>query len=170
MANNAILFDLMTLIKSSIENRGLIGISSANVIIVKEPVKLLKELPTPKPWPGIVIAPWGAEELNPMEASNSRDDVYYPIVVAVIAADNGDQQKSFNKYLFWRQSVRQLFHDQQLPNNTTSTVNGTSYVAGTLAWHVYVRPLDIVDRQAWRENNQFASGLLLRCKSRETRG
>ena len=76
-------------------------------------------------------------------------------MVAILAADDGDQQANFNQYLTWRQSIRLFFHDQPL---------------STLCFSVQVHPLDIVDREAWFQRNVFASGLVLNCFSRETRG
>ena len=79
----------------------------------------------------------------------------YKIVLAILAADNGDQEAHFNLYLTWRESLRKLFHDQPL---------------GSLCFSVQVEPLEVVDRDAWFQRNLFASGLVLRCFSRESRG
>jgi len=103
-----------------------------------------------------VIAPYGAEEIDPLAGSTSRDDVVYRVVVAILAADNGDQEAHFNQYpLAWRESIRRLFHDQPL---------------GSLCFSVQVQPLEVVDRDAWQQRNLFASGLVLKCFSREPRG
>jgi hypothetical protein len=171
MPNNAILFDIMTQVKTSIVNRGLTGIDSTNVLILKVPVNLVKELPKPpNQWPAIIICPWGAEDLNPGDESCQRDDVIYHVAVAIVAADNTDQSAHFNEYLFWRESIRKLFNAQPLPLTDNVPVNGTSYNAGKLCMQIWVKPLDIVDRKAWIEIPMFASGLILRCRSRETRG
>ena len=106
-------------------------------------------------FPCIVIAPYGPEGLDPHAGTTSRDDVVYKIVVAILAADNGEREAHFNQYLTWRQSLRQQFHDQPL---------------ASLCFTVQVQPLDIVDRDAWLQRNLFASGLVLNCFSREPRG
>src|SRR5438876_6919014 len=112
---NAILFDILNQVKALIEARGLVGIGSANVIVQKVPSNRPADLPAQE-FPCIAIAPFGAEDLDPQAGTTSRDDVVYRVVVAILAADNGDQQAHFNQYLSWRQSIRQLFHDQALSN------------------------------------------------------
>lgn len=167
----AILFDLMTAVQSSIVNRGLVGVSSANVLIQKVPTTKPSLAPnTPADYPVILVAPFGPEGLDPNGGTTIRDDVIYKLIVAVLAKDGLDQSANFNQYLTWRQSIRSLFHNQPLPNQVTSIVNGTSYGSGQLAWHILVLPLDIVDREQWFGRNTFASGLVLQCTSREARG
>ena len=151
---NAVLFDLLSQIKTTIAARGLAGIGSAGILVQKVPGNRPADLPAQQ-FPCIVIAPYGAEELDPLAGSTSRDDVVYRVVVAILAADNGDQEAHFNQYLTWRESIRRLFHDQPL---------------GSLCFSVQVRPLDVVDRDAWYQRNLFASGLVLNCFSREPRG
>ena len=151
---NAILFDILNAIKGAIEARGLVGIASANVLVQKVPGTRPADLPAQQ-FPAIVIAPYGAEELDPRAGTTSRDDVVYPVMVAILAADDGDQELHLNQYLTWRQSIRQLFHDQPL---------------ATLCFTVQVKPLDTIDRDAWLKRNLFASGLVLNCFSREPRG
>ena len=151
---NAILYDILNAIKSAIEARGLVGIASANIVVQKIPGNRPADLPAQQ-FPSIVIAPYGAEELDARAGTNSRDDVVYPVLVAILAADDGDQELHLNQYLTWRQSIRQLFHDQPL---------------STLCFAVQVKPLDTIDRDAWLKRNLFASGLVLHCFSREQRG
>src|SRR5579872_584335 len=150
---NAILFDILNQVKAAVESRGLVGIGTANVIVQKVPANRPTDLPAQQ-FPCITIAPYGRERLDPQAGTTSRDDVVYRIVVAILAADNGDQAAHFNQYLAWRQSIRQLFHDQPLAN---------------LCFRVEVEPLEIVDRDAWLQRNLFASALILNCFSRETR-
>lgn len=165
---NAILYDLLTAIQTSIVNRGLSGITAENVVIQKRPATKASDLPAAK-FPCILIAPWGAEDMGD-RGTILHDDIGYPIVVAVVANDQNDQQANFNQYLYWRESIRKLFNAQPLPNQVTATVNGTSYASGKLAQEILVRPLDIVDKDAWDKLGNFASGLVLNCNSRETRG
>jgi hypothetical protein len=151
---NAVLFDILNQVKTAIAGRGLVGIGSASILVQKVPGNRPADLPTQQ-FPSIVIAPYGSEDVDPLAGSTSRDDVVYRVVVAILAADNGDQQAHFNQYLTWRQSIRQLFHDQPL---------------GSLCFSVQVKPLDVVDRDAWYQRNLYASGLVLHCFSREPRG
>ena len=151
---NAILFDVLAALQSAIVARGLTGISAPNVVVQRAAGNRAADLPAQQ-FPSIVIAPYGAERLDPSAGTTSRDDVVYKVLVAIMAADNGDQQSNFNQYLTWRQSLRQLFHDQPL---------------ASLCFRVEVAPLDVVDRDAWFQRNVFASGLVLHCYSREPRG
>jgi len=151
---NAILFDILNAVQAATAGRGLSGISSSNILVQKVPGNRPADLPAQQ-FPAIVIAPFGAEGLDPQAGTTSRDDVVYKVMVAILAADDGDQQANFNQYLTWRQSIRALFHDQPL---------------AALCFSVQVEPLDIVDRDAWLQRNLFASGLVLRCFSREARG
>jgi len=151
---NAILFDILNAIQTSIVARGLTGVGPANVVVQKVAGSRAGDLPAQE-FPSIVIAPYGAEGVDPEAGTTSRDDVVYKVLVAILAADNGDQQANFNQYLTWRQSLRQLFHDQPLAN---------------FCFRVEVQPLDVVDRDAWHQRNVFASGFVLKCFSREARG
>jgi hypothetical protein len=141
-------------IQASIVARGLTGLAPANVVVQKVAGSRAGDLPAQE-FPSIVIAPYGSEALDPQAGTTSRDDVVYKVLVAILAADNGDQQANFNQCLTWRQSLRQLFHDQPL---------------ASLCFRVEVQPLDVVDRDAWFQRNVFASGFVLKCFSREVRG
>jgi len=151
---NAILFDILNAVQAGIVGRGLAGVSPLNVLVQKVAGTRPADLPVQQ-FPAIVIAPYGAEGLDPGAGTTSRDDVVYKVLVAIVAADDGDQQANFNQYLTWRQSIRLLFHDQPL---------------STLCFSVQVEPLDIVGRDAWLQRNVYASGLVLKCFSREARG
>lgn len=151
---NAVLFDILYAIKTNIEARALVGIASANITVQKVAGNRPADLPAQQ-YPCIVIAPYGSEVVDPAAGTTARDDVVYKVVVAILAADNGDQEAHFNQYLTWRESIRRLFHDQPL--------------AG-LCFRVEVRPLDVVDREAWFQRNVFVSSLVLHCFSREGRG
>lgn len=166
--STAILYDLMTHVKTAIVNRGLVGVTSANVLLQKRPSTRVADLPAAK-FPCILIAPWGAETMDE-RGTTGQDAITYPIVVAVVANDQQDQSLNFTQYLTWRQSIRHLFHAQPLPNQVTALVNGTSYLSGQLAYQILVKPLDIVDKEAWDKLGNFASGLMLSCFLRESRG
>src|SRR5262245_22658907 len=98
---NAIFFDILSTIQASIVARGLTGLAPANVVVQKAPGSRAADLPAQE-YPSIIIAPYGAEGLDPDSGTTSRDDVVYKVLVAILAADNGDQQANFNQYLTWR--------------------------------------------------------------------
>ena len=132
----ALLFDILTRIKAAIVARALPGIGAANVILQEVPGPRAAELPAQQ-FPCVVIAPSGAEQIDPQGGTTSRDDVVYRVVVALVAIECGDSAARFAQALGWRQSVRRLFHDQPLDE---------------LCFTVRVQPLDIVERDAWLQN------------------
>ncbi len=150
---NAILYDVLLAVQSQIVSLNLSGIDSAHVILQKVPSDRDGDLPATK-FPCVIVAPFGPEILNAADGTNLRDDIIYPVIVAILAADNGDQSANFNTYLTWREQIRHSFHNK---------------VLGTLCYRVQVQPQDIVDRGAWFERNLFASGVVLQCFNREAR-
>jgi hypothetical protein len=138
------------------------GMPPANVVIQKVPGDRLQDLPAER-YPCILICPYGAETLDPRAGTNNRDDVVYPVMVAILASERdaarqptSQQEKRFDQYLRWRESIRKSFHNQRLTS--------------TLCHTVEVQALEIVDRSVWFERGIFVSRLLLRCVSRESRG
>src|SRR4051812_7234314 len=95
---NAILFDILNTVQSAIAGRGLAGVSAASVLVQKVAGNRAADL-APQAFPSIVIAPCGPERLDPHAGTTSRDDIVYQVLVAILAADNGDQQANFNQYL-----------------------------------------------------------------------
>lgn len=159
---NAVLFDILQAIRSDVQALNLPGLAAANVVVQKVPSDRAKDLPAEK-FPCLIIAPFGAETIDPAAGSNLRDDVVYPVLVAVLASEKDEyeqpldqQTKRFNLYLKWRETLRKSFSQQRLSTE--------------LCFKVEVQPLEIVDRAAWFERNVFSSGLLLKCYSRESRG
>ena len=150
---NAVLYDVLLAVQSEIRALSLDGIAGCNIVVQKVPSDQPKDLPASR-FPAVLIAPYGPEVLNSSDGTNSRDDILYPVVVVLLAADNGNQTSNFNTYLTWRETIRRSFHNQAL---------------STLCYQVQVQPQDIVDRSAWFDRNLFASGLVLRCFSREGR-
>ncbi len=156
MPANAVLYDILTAVQTGVVALSLSGVANANILVMKVPSDLDRDFPATK-FPAVIIAPYGPEILNPADGTNLRDDILYPVLVAILAADNGDQAANFNDYLTWRQQIRHAFHNTNLGTN------------GALAYNVQVVPQDIVDRSAWFERNLFASGMVLHCYSREPR-
>lgn len=156
---NAVLFDILTEVQTDIRDLNLTGMDDANVLVQKVPATRAKDMPATV-YPCILIAPFGAEEMK--AETNLHDLIVYPVIVAILASEKKvtelttDQQtQNFNQYLTWRETIRKSFINQKLT---------------TLAYHCEVRPLEIVERNSWFERSLFASGLVLRFFSRETRG
>jgi hypothetical protein len=109
--------------------------------------------------PAVVIAPFGAETVAPQ--SNLKDDVIYPVLVAIVASTkitaenvNEKQLADFDQRLTWRQTIRQAFSSQRLTQS--------------LVHQISVQPLQIVDPTAYARD-LYVSGFLLRLTNREGR-
>jgi hypothetical protein len=152
----AVQYDILGAIKTAIQGLSLSGVSSANVVLLKVATDQQSDLPGVK-FPAILLAPFGAETMDPAAGTNVRDDTVYPVLVGIVAADNRSQTASFETYLGWRESIRKKFH------NNISAFSGVSSVFNSV-----VSPLAIVDAPAWLKNS-FVSGLIVRVSSREAR-
>lgn len=157
---NAILFDILEAVRTDIQALALVGLAAANIIIHKVPSTAVAGLPAER-FPCVIIAPWGRELVK--AASNVRDDVTYPVVICIVASEKTEadqpqsaQLQNFEQYLKWRETIRKSFSNLR--------------ITSTLCHLVTVEPLEIVDRQAWEQKGLFASGLVLKCTQRETKG
>ena len=157
---NAILFDILEAVRTDIQALSLAGLAAANIIIHKVPSTAVAGLPAER-FPCIIIAPWGREVVR--AGSNVRDDITYPVVVCIVASEKNEieqpqdaQRQNFEMYLKWRETIRKSFSNLRLTS--------------TLCHLITVAPLEIVDRQAWEQKGLFASGLILNCTQRESKG
>lgn len=152
---NALLFDILEAIRAELQTLALPGLAAANVVVQKVPGDRSADLPAVK-YPCLLIAPLGAERLDPSAGTNLRDDVEYAVRLTILIAETGNQEERFNQFLSWREIIRRAFHNQRLA------------VAGCFT--VRVRPLDVVEQTVWSESNLFMSSLVLHCFAREPRG
>lgn len=155
-------------VRTKIVGLGLRGLDAGNVAVLKTNVSREEVSPGV---PGILIAhPFGSvEEFSNVRGVCQKDDVGYPVVITILASDRGDgtgvpgnvgtqdQLKDHDLYLLWREMVRKAFINQALENvETVYTCN----------WE----PRRIVDESEWKRRNLWASSLVLKFWSRETRG
>tara|TARA_R100000664_G_scaffold34243_1_gene55656 strand:+ start:12141 stop:12869 length:729 start_codon:yes stop_codon:yes gene_type:complete len=108
-------------------------------------------------YPMIVISTFGVETMPNTKGTNQKDDVIYPVVVTILAADNQDLSTNQNKYLLWRQTINRALRNQNL-----------SDVAEV--YTVSVQPGPITSPNAFWERNLYHSSLIIKCHSREIRG
>ena len=108
-------------------------------------------------YPMIVISTFGIETMPNTGGTNQKDDVIYPVVVTILAADNQDLSTNQNKYLLWRQTINRALRNQNL-----------SDVAEI--YTVSVQPGPITSPNAFWERNLYHSSLIIKCHSREIRG
>lgn len=149
--SGAVLKQCLDAVQARIQGLMLDGLDAANIVVGKAPSDLNLTLPA------IQITPTGREAIDAAEGTNRRDDVGYPVLVTIFAADNQDQTANLNQYLTWRQQIARAFRNQRLPG-VSEIVTAT------------VEPDPVVDSAAWFERNLFVSSLLIRFLSREPRG
>ncbi len=149
--SSAVMKQCLDAVAARIAGLTLDGISSQNIAVVKVSDDRTVALP------GIVIAPFGGESNEPTGGTNKRDDVEYPVQVAILAADQQDQSANFNQYLTWREQIARAFRHQRLP--------GVSEI-----YTCRVEAKDIVENKPWLNSGTFVSALVLNFCAREPRG
>lgn len=106
----------------------------------------------------IVIGPAGGESLQVGSGPMQRDDLNYPVLVALLSAANKRQTDEMRQRWFRiRERIRKAFINQPLP------------VANGHVWRCQTSPLDPIVRQWWEENAMVSPQQLV-FTSRETRG
>jgi len=153
MPNTSVHYDCMTAVKSGIEALALAGLSEASILVRKVPIDW--DFRTGPRLPGVLIAPLGSETVAPNAGTNARDDVGYPVAVAILDADNADATANHERYLAWRQSILRKFRHQPL-----------GAVAGV--YTCLVEPDAITVPEAFLKHH-FVSAFVLRFISREER-
>ncbi len=151
MPDDSIYYRCLLATQARIQSLSLEDIPSDNVVLQKLP-----HLENSTPLPCILLSHLGSEDVSSQLGTNLRDDVGYPVVVSMIAADNQDQQQHASKYLLWRERVSQSFRHQRLTDVPE-------------VWTCRVEPHDVTTSDAFVQNI-YHSSLLLRFFSREPRG
>ena len=153
--------ELTTILETVLEQvqaLDLAGVPRANVVICHSAAVEIARLPAQR-MPAVVIAPFGAETIT--AASNVRDDVEYPVLVAIVASLKVDAEEPTDKQrlhldqrLTWRETVRKAFSNQRLDASRGFTMS--------------LQPLAIVDAAAFNRD-LFVSGFVLKIRNREGR-
>ena len=144
---------ILDAVQSEIQGLELTAIDSTSVVVHKKATDREDTLPE---LPGVVIAPMGARTISDTAGTNAKDDIIYPVLVAVLQVGNQDQSTNFDRFTNWTELIIKHFIHQRLTG--AATVCTTS-----------VDPRDAFDSVAWTDNID-ASGMVLRFLSRETRG
>lgn len=149
---------ILETVRDQVQALDLPGIPRANVVICHSAAVEIARLPSER-MPAVVIAPFGAETIT--AASNLRDDVEYPVVVAIVASLRIDAEQPTDKQtlhldqrLTWRETIRKAFSNQRLDT--------------TRGYTMTVVPMAIVDAAAFARD-LFVSGFTLRIKNLEGR-
>jgi hypothetical protein len=144
----AVYQNILTATQTKLQGLSLTGIDDANIIIREVGSDAGVTLP------GIVIVPQ-RPVMNPRAGTSAHDDVAYPVLVAMFAADNHAQSKT-DTYTDWLQTIARAFRHQRL--------SGVPEV-----FDCEVSPGDAIDRQGW-DAQKFVGLTVLRFISREPRG
>lgn len=153
--SDSVFMAAMESVRASVIALGLLDILPRNVIIMKRLRDLPQDLPASPSFPCILIGPAGQESLDPNGGTNVRDDITYPINVAMYTLDNQDQRANFDRNLYWRESIRKKLHNTRLTDVPTCL-------------RVRVTPGVTVDPKAW-DANKYISVLQVNVMSREPR-
>lgn len=154
-ATDSVWYRCLAACLSQVQGLGLDGINTDDMV--------LQKLPWARAWsnktrnfPGLIICPWGSEEMNPMAGVNRRDDVGYPVLISLIAQDNEDLESNLSEYLLWREQINRFFRNQRL--------TGVPEIIKTVANPLPVWLNDSFSKNIWH------SSLSFRFYSREVRG
>lgn len=154
----AALYDCLVEIQRQVQALDLPGIPPGNVVLCQVPAVEIARMNS-RHLPAVVIAPFGAETVTAQ--SNLRDDITYPVLVAIVASTRIDgegptdkQVQDFEQRLQWRETIRKAFSNQRL---TSSLVH-----------QIAVQPQQIVDPVAFARD-LYVSGFVLRLTNREAR-
>tara|TARA_R100001594_G_scaffold116052_1_gene150989 strand:+ start:10714 stop:11442 length:729 start_codon:yes stop_codon:yes gene_type:complete len=149
-------YSCLTAVQAKIRSLSLTSIDNSDVIIRKLDSDRGADDGT-YDYPMIVISSFGIETLPKGGGTNKRDEVIYPVVVTILAADNQDLVTNQNKYLLWRQKISRAFRNQNLADVDE-------------IYTVTMQPGPITSPQAFWERNLYHSSLIIKCHSREVRG
>lgn len=147
-------YDSMISIAAIIKSIGLDGISQDPIV---QDVLNYKNV-TP---PCVLIAPFGTEAIE--AATNVRDDVGYPIGIAIVAqAGTDDIDTTLEQRLSWREQIRRRMHNRALDGNGGS-------ILVPLNFNLKCKPVAAVDLQAWMNDQKFVSGMVVQSWCQEPR-
>lgn len=148
---SSILTTVQTAIQALVTAGTLATFTNANIVIRKRPTE--KALPDK---PGILICPWGAVTTNHDAGTNERDDVEYPVLIAIVHNGGQDNVNNLSRNMLQCEVIRKEFIHQTL-SGVTSVID------------CRVDQRDTYDPSAWDDSVELA-WLILRFVSRETRG
>lgn len=152
---NAVYYDILTTVQTQIQALVTAGtlttFSNANIVIRKRPKE--KALPD---LPGILICPWGAVASPHDAGTNERDDIEYPVLIAVVVEGGKDNANNISRNMLWLEVIRKEFIHQLL-SGVTSVID------------CKVDERDTYDPSAWDDSVELG-WMILRFVSRETRG
>lgn len=104
---------LLLQVQTVIRNLGLEEISDDSIVVRKFPTN--REINKGGlNMPAIIISPFRAEKISPVEGTNSKDDVVYPVLVDLVHSSNENQTSNVSEWLWWREVILKKFRHQRL--------------------------------------------------------
>jgi len=157
-AAEAVYYQILQAVQAAIKGLDLTGIDDDNVKLLKTPQAIARNLSATQ-LPCIVVCPW--DQVSFGEGTNIRDDPVYPVLVALINAENANQTENFARTLKWAEGVRRTFN---LPTNPS--VAPWPDIEEVFSSEVDPRP--IYNLGDW-SNNLGVTGFVVRVFAREVR-
>lgn len=139
---------------SAIEGLNLSGVADANVL--GQAVAEGKESATSgvSNYPAIVVSPVNRETIPPLGGTNKRDEVTYPVQVAIVDAANRSQSLTqLDTWLKYREDLIDHFIHNRVSITGNHRVSDQTIVPGP-----------IVEPNAWREKDLFVSMFMIEFK------
>lgn len=158
-STTAVYDQILDAVRAEIVDLALTGVSASNVKRMKTPQALARNLPSTQ-FPCVIVCPW--EQVTFGQGSNRRDDPVYPVLVALINAENADQSTNDDRTAKWAQDVRRRFH---LPAQGTAT---DPFADIDEVFSSEVDPRPIYNLGDW-SNNLGVTGFVIRVSAREVR-
>lgn len=152
---SALWLPLLGAVRQVVIDLGLPELPPANVLIQPVPVERPADFPLQR-HPALLIAPHAAERIDARAGTNLRDQVVYPIGLALIDDRPLDPCERLTLSLGWRSRLAAGFSPRRL-------------VAAD-CFHIEIEPLEVVDRTLWLARGLWLSRLVLHCFTRELRG
>lgn len=151
--------DVMTAAVTRLQGLSLTGIASGNIRVALLAVvdKLIKK--EALRLPAIIVSPTLSETINKRFTGDNVADFYgWPYTVAIVTnADSPELIDNLDKYLTWRFTIMQAFHNKHLLTPDQ----------GDLLTEI--QPSNIIEQNAWVDSNLFVSGFTFRTYTREVR-
>lgn len=110
--------------------------------------------------PGLVITPPMRISAPAMAGTNDRDDVFYPILVQLVASDGQDRVAGLSTYLRWLEQIRRATHARSWDIELSY---GDAYAS-------YAETTTVVEGRLWRQAQRFVAGVAVIFRVREPRG
>ncbi len=135
-------YNLLSIVKTTIEGLNLDGIDNANIVIKKLPAVEQKVDTLPM----ILVVPSDQPEDVKRFTFEKEVSITYRIEVVIVAAGNLDMSSTnLSTYLDWRQKIRKIFH--QAPLNTLGVPSSV--------WDIAVQPLQPLDRRLVNQSYDY---------------